>query len=249
MPELSAERIDDVAVVRISRPERRNALTLPMIAALVELVEQQAIAGAAAVVLTGDAAAFSSGVDLGELGRGADDTGADDVLADAADRLRRAPVPTVAAIEGACVGGAVELALSCDARVLADEGFFAIPATKLGVLYRPDGLAAMVRLVGRGTVSRLFLFNERIDSTQAVAAGLATHRCARGAALATALELCAGVSRDTREAVRATKELVSELTDGTTDLEHWSGRRRELLNSDARRTALERATSRRPEEE
>lgn len=248
MPELSVEEVGDVAVVRIARPERRNALTLAMVAALAAVVEEQAGAGAVAVVVTGDATVFSSGVDLGELGRGVDDAGVDDVLADAADRLRRAPVPTVAAIEGACVGGAVEIALSCDARVLADGGFFAIPATKLGLLYRPDGIAAMVGLLGRDTVSRLFLFNERLDGAQALAAGLATHRCGSGRALATALELCAGVSRETRDAVRATKELVGEITKGSTDLDHWTERRRDLLGSDARRHALERATARRPDE-
>lgn len=246
--DLTVERVDDVAVIAISRPARRNALTLSMLGDLADRAEAAVDDGVAALILTGDATSFSSGVDLGELGQGASDARADDVIRDAARRVRRLGVPTVAAIEGPCVGGAVELVLACDARIVADGGFFAVPATRLGILYRPEGIAGLVDLVGRDTVSRLFLFNERFDAPSALSAGLATHLTERGGALARALELCAGVSRETREAVAATKELIGEVAEGTWELGHWSARREALLASDARRAALERATKSRREE-
>ena len=219
-----------------------------MLTAVAELAEAQVSDGAAVVIITGDATAFSSGVDLDELGQGVGDANADEVINDAARRLRQLGVPTVAAIEGPCVGGAVELALACDARVVAEGGFFAIPATKLGILYRPEGIAGLVNLLGRDTVSRLFLFNERVEGDSAEVAGLATHTCARGSALERALELSRGVSRETREAVVATKELIGEVAEEQWELGHWTVRREALLASDARRAALERATKDRGKE-
>ena len=95
--------------------------------------------------------------------------------------------------------------------------------------------------LGRDTVSRLFLFNERLGAEEARSVGLATHTCAHGTAVETALALCEGISRSTMESVRATKELVRELLINDVDLAHWSTRREYLLDSDERRAALSRA--------
>ena len=243
----TVEWLGDVALIRISRPDKRNALSLVMLKDLVDTVEGEVTDGAIAVVVTGNDEVFSAGVDLGELGNGVADVNVDDVLAATITRLRAVPVPLVAAIEGACVGGAVELVLTCDARVAAEASFFAIPATRLGLLYRPEGIASLVATLGRDTVSRLFLFNERFGPGEALTAGLATHTCARGGAVESALALCEGISRSTLEAVRATKELVGELVTNDVDLAHWSARRESLLNSDERREALARTTQRRGE--
>lgn len=245
MGTLVVERISDVALLRISRPEKRNALTLAMLTEIVDLVDQEISAGALAVILTGDDQVFSAGVDLSVLGNGITDVHVDDALATTIARVRAAPVPLVAAIEGPCMGGAVELVLACDARIAAVGSFFAVPATQLGLLYRPEGISSLVAHVGRDTVSRLFLFNERLGSSEALHAGLATHTCARGAAVETALALCEGISRATPTAVRATKELMSELLIDDNDLTHWSARRHALLASDERLEAVARATQRR----
>jgi enoyl-CoA hydratase len=247
MEALIVERLDDVALLRFSRPEKRNALSLVMLKDLADTVEGEVANGAVAVIITGNDEVFSAGVDLGELGKGVADVNVDDVLAATITRLRAVPVPLVAAIEGACVGGAVELVLTCDARIAAEGSFFAVPATRLGLLYRPEGVAVLVATLGRDTVSRLFLFNERLGSDEALTAGLATHTCARGAAVESALALCEGISRSTLGAVRATKELVRELLTNDIDLAHWSARREYLLDSDERREALSRATKRRGE--
>jgi enoyl-CoA hydratase len=247
MGTLTVERLGGVALVRISKPEKRNALSLVTLKDLVDTVEGEVADGAIAVIIAGNDEVFSAGVDLGELGNGVADLNVDDVLAATIASLRAVPVPLVAAIEGPCMGGAVELVLTCDARVAAEGSFFAVPATRLGILYRPEGVASLVATLGRDTVSRLFLFNERLASGEALTAGLATHTCARGAAVESALALCEGISRSTLGAVRATKELVGELVANDVDLAHWSARREFLLNSDERREALARATKRRGE--
>ena len=247
MGDLHVDRIGGVALIRISRPEKRNALSLIMLEDLVTSVEGEVGDGVVAVVITGDEEIFSAGVDLSELGNGAADVAVDDVLASVIARLRAVPVPLVAAIEGPCVGGAVELVLTCDARIAAEGSYFAVPATRLGLLYRPEGIASLVATVGRDTVARLFLFNERLTSDHALTAGLATHTCARGSAVTSALALCEGISRSTPGAVRATKELVRELVADEVDLSHWSARRHPLLHSDDRLEALARATERRGE--
>ncbi|NNN09150.1 MAG: enoyl-CoA hydratase/isomerase family protein [Acidimicrobiaceae bacterium] len=245
MGPLVVERISGVALLRISRPEKRNALTLAMLTELVDLVGEEISAGALAVILAGDDEVFSAGVDLSALGNGIDDVHVDDLLATAIAQVRATPVPIVAAIEGPCIGGAVELVLACDARVAAEGSFFAVPATQLGLLYRPEGIASLVAHVGRDTVSRLLLFNERLGSSEALRAGLATHTCVRGAAVEMAFALCEGISRATPTAVSATKELICELLSDDSDLSHWSARRETLLASDERREALAHATQRR----
>ncbi len=242
MGTLVVERISDVALLRIARPEKRNAMTLAMLTEMTDLIDEEINAGANAVILAGDDEVFSAGVDLSALGNGSADVDVDNVLATAIARVRATPVPLVAAIEGPCMGGAVELVLACDARVAAAGSFFAVPATQLGLLYRPEGIASLVAHVGRDTVSRLFLFNERLGPSEALHSGLATHTCARGAAVETAFALCEGISRATPTAVRATKELMSELLIDDSDLTHWSARRQALLGSDERLEALARAT-------
>ena len=129
-----------VGEIRLDRPDKRNALSKLAMSGLADAVDELVEAGSRAIILTGSSTVFSAGADLSELSMTEADLEVEDGLAAAAGRLADAPVPTIAAIEGPCLGAGVELAAACDVRVAGEGAYFMIPATRLGILYRPDGI-------------------------------------------------------------------------------------------------------------
>lgn len=240
MNAIRVERLDGVGLITIDRPERRNALSLTMLAEMADAAEHLA-AGCSAVVLAGAGGLFSAGVDLEELGRGVEDVEVDQALERAVSRLSRLPVPTVAAIEGACVGGAVEVALALDARVMARGAFFSVPAVSLGILYRPAALARLSARLGPSAAARLMLFADRLGPETSAALGLVTDLCDEGEARERALTLARSVPNLTGEAVKATKRVLLEVAEGRGEEVEWERVRHALLVSEERAAALARA--------
>lgn len=218
-----------VGIIRIARPEKRNALTRDMMRGIADTVARLEREGARALVLTGTSEVFTSGADLDEFSFDETDLAIEDGLATAADAVAGVAVPTIAAIEGPCLGAGVELAVSCDVRIAGEGATFMIPATRLGILYRPDGLARIERAVGRQTTARLFLLNETIDGDGAVSAGLAALLTERGGALALAKQLAGHAAGLHADAIGATKRLLDTLHEATPDTEHWNEIRKRLL--------------------
>ena len=238
---IGTDLMEGVAVLRLQRPQKRNALTRAMLNQLKRELAQSVAAGAAAVVLTGDESTFSAGMDLGEIGNGADDVEVDSLIAETGEAIRSLPIPVIAAIEGPCLGAAADLALACDVRIMGVGARFGIPAVKLGILYRPEGIADMVATVGRETVSRLLLFGERLTAEQAVTAGLAAQVAPAGQALDAALTLAQGAVASPPEALAATKRVITEIVGGRPDLESWQEQRLALLRSEVRTASLDAA--------
>lgn len=235
------EAADGVAVLRIERAHKRNALTREMLAELQQGLSRSVQEGASAVILTGDERTFSAGMDLGEIGRGAEDLEVDHLIAETATAIRRLPLPVIAAIEGPCFGAAADLALACDVRIMGEGARFAIPAVKLGILYRPEGIADMMASVGRQTVCRLLLLVEQMSSDEAVSAGLAARVVQAGHALDAALALAGGTVGVPAEALAATKGVINDIAAQRPDLSSWDERRLQLLSSEERTGTLEAA--------
>ena len=243
-PDPIVERRGRVALVRINRPAKRNALTREALGRLPVMLAEAVTAGAAAVVLAGAPDCFSAGIDLDEVeGTGAD-AEVDDLIEDAVDAIRELPVPVIAAVEGPCVGAAVELVAACDVRAVGAGAFFMVPATSLGLLYRPAGIARLTAELGRQSIARLLVLGDRIAADEAVGAGLVTKVVAAGCALEEAVELGERSAAGQREAVRLTKLLIAEASVGVPVQGEWELRRQELLASDARRTAVVKARER-----
>ena len=185
-----------------------------------------------------------NGFDLNEIGQGVDDLEVDLVIEETVAAIRQLPIPVIAAIEGACVGAALEIAVACDVRIAATGAHFSLPATHLGLLYRPEGVAGLVESLGRETVTRLLIFGARIPAEEAPATALASVVVERGAALESAVGLARSVSSATPEAVAATKRLIGEIGADRADLSHWEDCRRALLASEARSHALSKVRER-----
>ncbi|HRI17660.1 MAG TPA: enoyl-CoA hydratase/isomerase family protein, partial [Burkholderiaceae bacterium] len=170
-----------LALVRLQRPEARNALSLALMRALTqtarELAERTDID---AVVLTGNDVCFSAGLDLKDARTWADPALSlveRRELAALGYRLCKAwedlPQVTLAAIEGYAVGGGLALALACDWRVLAEDAFVSLPEIALGIPLTWGTIPRLVDLVGPAKAKRLTILCERWAAADALAIGVA----------------------------------------------------------------------------
>lgn len=213
-----------VGEICFDRPDKRNALSKAAMLELVAAVDELVSAGSRAIILTGSSTVFTAGSDLSELSMTETDLEIEDGLAAAADLLASAPVPTIAAIEGPCLGAGVELAAACDVRVAGEGAYFMIPAARLGILYRPSGIVRLLRVFGPERTRRLLLANDRLASHELVDIVVTD-----GLALERARELARGSADLVPEVVAATKELILELETTGSIASDWDEVRRRLL--------------------
>ncbi len=221
---LQIERHDEVGILRFDRPDKKNALTMDTLQAMPLAVDELVAQGARAIILTGSSTVFTAGADLSEFSFSEADMEVENSLALAANSLVAAPVPVLAAIEGPCLGAGVELTMACDVRVAGEGAFFMIPATQLGILYRPNGVKRILDELGPETTRRLFLLHERIDAR--TVAGVVT---ADGGALEQAMVLAVHAATLVPGSMAATKSLINELVSGQSALIDWTQTRRRLL--------------------
>ncbi len=175
-----------VARIRISRPQKRNALATRHWQALETALDAVAASPAHIVVLSGSSGAFSAGADIDELGemlvtpeRFVDSNA---VVQRAQRKLRRLPATTLAVIDGACVGGGLGLALACDLRLASERSRFAITPARLGLVYSADDSRGLVHVVGMARAREMLLTGRVLDAATADAWGL-VHEVAVVAAL------------------------------------------------------------------
>ncbi len=149
---VSRER-SPLAIVTLNRPHKRNAVSLEMWHQLAR--EFQSLAqddSVRAVVLTGAGGHFCAGADIGEFGdaRHDSESGAryERAVDAAVEAIMSAPKPTIAAVEGYCLGGGCSLAMACDFRLAHRDAVFGIPAARLGVVYGALDTRNLVSLVG-----------------------------------------------------------------------------------------------------
>ena len=232
---------DGVLEVTFENAQRRNALSRSLLSALARAIDDARSGDVRAVVLAGAGDGFSAGADLADLTGTIDDRAVDDAIGRAAASIRDCSVPVIAAVEGPCIGGALELALSCDAIVAAEGAYFAIPATHLGLLYDARAVARLRLRLNPAALRWLLLLGERIDARTGEAMGLIACVVREGAAKAEARALAERVSARSPHAVAATKKLLNEFEGGSARLDEWDRVRLDILGSDERRERVERA--------
>jgi len=160
-----------VRVVTLDRPASRNALTPALLDALAAALRPAP--AVRALVLEGEGKAFSSGYDLDCLeadvaaGR-APDARIQEVLR----LLEEHPAPSVAVVQGAAFGAGCELACAADLRIAGADALFCLPPLKLGIVYAPDGLWRLVRVVGLQRAREMVLTGRTVTAEQAQAWGL-----------------------------------------------------------------------------
>jgi enoyl-CoA hydratase/carnithine racemase len=190
-PTLSVTREDAVAIVRLSRPDKRNALDDATVLGLerffVTLDET-----IRAVVLHGEGAHFCAGLDLGEV------TGEADLFRGiqhsqmwhrAFHAIQFGRVPVFAVLHGAVVGGGFELAAACHVRIAESSAYFALPEGQRGIFLGGGGAMRLPRLIGVPLVQDLMLTGRTLSAEEAVRARAAQYLVEPGTGLAKALDL------------------------------------------------------------
>jgi enoyl-CoA hydratase/carnithine racemase len=174
-------QIEDRGAVRhvvMTRAEKRNAMNGDMVLALGEAFRDAASdESVRVVVVRGDGPMFSSGMDLGSLGDLAENpsglrTFRREVLL-AWNLLEEMTKPTICQIHGACIGGAMELALACDMRVMAEDAVAGLLETRIGLLPDVGGCSRLPAVVGLGVAKELIMTGRVIDGREAHRIGFA----------------------------------------------------------------------------
>ena len=165
-----------MALITIDRADRHNAISLGTLDELQVAVAQAADDDSVRVItITGaGSAAFASGSDLSEVLHRDFKKALEPIVQGLADQLERTPKPTIAAINGICMGGGLEVALGCDLRIATPNARFATPEGKLGIIPGGGATARLPRLVGRGWAMEMLLMGDPIDAERALQIGLIT---------------------------------------------------------------------------
>lgn len=159
-------------VLMLDRPDKANALTQDMLAALDAAVARAAADGVAVLLLTGAGRVFSAGADLDGMAQGLGHAPEWEVLS---RRIGACPGLTIAALNGTLAGGAFGMALACDLRVAVPGAEFFYPVMKRGYLPQPSDPARLAALVGPSRARLMLLAGQRITAQTALNWGLIDH--------------------------------------------------------------------------
>ncbi|MGY1914351.1 enoyl-CoA hydratase/isomerase family protein [Blastococcus sp. SYSU DS0973] len=216
---LRVTRDGSVAVLTIDRPEKRNAMTVGMWAALPAVLAPLAEdPGVRVLLVTGAGPSFCAGADISDLLGGDDprdpmaEVRRHNLAAQAA--LRTFPKPTVAVVRGHCIGGGVELATCCDLRFADHSAVFGVTPAKVGIVYTPSSTKALVDLVGPATTKYLLYSGELIDAPTALRTGLVDRLVEADDLEAEVHRFAAVLASRSALTQRATKEVVADLGGG-----------------------------------
>jgi len=217
------EIADHVAVVTLTRPDKHNALDLPMFEAIIAAAERvSSEPGVRAVVLHGEGPSFCSGLDImGVMGAG---RGLEELTEPlrgvvpnffqrAAYEWIRVPVPVIAALHGNCFGGGLQIALGADVRFAAPDTRLSVMEIKWGLIPDMSLTRTLPRLVGIDVAKELTFTGRVLTGPEANALGVVTH--VSDDPLAAGRELAAEISSRSPDAVRSAKRLFDESWTGS----------------------------------
>ncbi len=162
-------------IVRFTRPEIRSPLSVVVLDQLHTIVDDLSLnSDITRLIFTGSGDSFASGADLREIARVSPENAHDFARYGQTLMAKVAALPqkTIAAINGWCFGGALDLALSCDIRIASTNAKFAHPGTGLGIITGWGGTQRLPRLVGQGNALEMFFTAATVDAEKALRIGL-----------------------------------------------------------------------------
>ena len=208
---------EGVGIITFNNPEKRNAMSLDMWegvgSALVELREDPAIR---VVILRGAGdKAFVSGADISQFEKNRHNAAASEEYSRRSEAQRAVlanfPKPVIASIRGFCLGGGMQVAMSADIRIVAEDSQFGIPAAKLGIAYGYDGLKHLVSLVGPSWARLLMFTGMRIHSSEAVRIGLVDRVVPDAELWNATMEIARTMSENAPLAIKAAKVTIAQV--------------------------------------
>ncbi|MDF2367127.1 enoyl-CoA hydratase/isomerase family protein [Sneathiella sp.] len=180
--------------------------------------------GATVMLIRSNQKVFCAGADLKSIQQHFQtDSGIDDMITYVQlmhklfNRLEQFPAVTIAAINGAALGGGLELALSCDLRVAASEAKLGLPEAQVGMIPGAGGTQRLTRLCGPGIASRIILGCETVDGVEAVRIGLVEKNCPRADIDIISREWADRIGKLAKPALLASKECIYAYSDSAID--------------------------------
>lgn len=217
------ETHDKVGLVKLNRPQARNALNSTLLNELGEaLYSFDDDPRIGAMVITGDEKAFAGGADIKEMA----DAGAVEMLdrdfISAFDMIMKIKKPVIAAVSGWCLGGGNELAMACDMVIASESARFGQPEINIGVIPGAGGTQRLTRIVGKALAMEIVLNGRMLTAEEALQHGLVNRLASVETYLDEALKLAAEVAGRAPIAVRFAKEAINHayesfLSDGLAD--------------------------------
>jgi len=250
MPLVLLERpADRVALLRLNRPEARNALSPAL---RVELREHILTLGrdteTRAIVLTGDLRTFAAGADIKAMAN----IGAAEMMAFGDEEnwavLRHCPKPIVAAVDGYALGGGCELAMHCDIIVAGEKAVFGQPEVRLGIMPGAGGTQRLARAVGRYRAMLMLLAAETMTATEAHQAGLVSRVIPGDGAVSEAIAIATRIAAMPPLAVAEIKRVLLAGADAPLDTALMLERRAAylLFDTEDKREAMNAFIEKRP---
>ncbi|XP_039121928.1 probable enoyl-CoA hydratase 2, mitochondrial [Dioscorea cayenensis subsp. rotundata] len=216
--QVRVERLSDsdsgIVELKLDRPEAKNAIGKEMLKGLQRAVEFIDGDSSANVVMISSSVprVFCAGADLKER-RSMNPSEVKlfvNTLRSTFSSLETLSVPTIAVIEGAAMGGGMEMVLACDIRICGEDAAFSLPETGLAIIPGAGGTQRLPRLVGRSVAKELIFTGRRIDGNQAVSMGLVSYCLPVGEAYMKALQIAREINHKGPLATRMAKQAINE---------------------------------------
>ncbi|NQV83265.1 MAG: enoyl-CoA hydratase/isomerase family protein [Rhodospirillales bacterium] len=215
--QLIIDKNNGVGRITFDNQQRRNALTYEMWCGLPIVLDDFAKDDSVRVIVLAGAGgkAFSAGADISQFAknRSGEDAVAiyNQAVAEATQALVGADKPLIAQIDGFCVGGGLGVAMCCDLRIAASNSRFAVPAAKLGLGYKLDGLKILVQQVGPSAAKEIFFTARQFDADEAFAMGLINRVVAPGDVAAYVDNYAKTIAGNAPLTVLAAKTVIGEI--------------------------------------
>ena len=210
------EPAEAVARLTLNNPEKRNPLDHEVLDALAAtLPELDRGIEVRCVIVTGTGNAFSAGYDIGAIPAQSFERDAEALVAHpfhaAMEALSAHPYPVLAAINGHCLGGGLELAVRCDLRLCAASAKLGMPPAKLGLIYSHTGLERFIDVIGVAQTKQLFLTGRNLDAARAERIGLVNEVVADEGVAEAALALASEIAANAPLSMTGNKRAIETL--------------------------------------
>lgn len=172
---LFIKNLGNAIVIEFNRPEIRSPLSILVLDELRETLDEAAgNSTIERIIFTGKADVFASGADLREIAGVTKDTAREFALRgqNLMNKINDSKKETIAAVNGFCFGGALDLALACDRRIASSNAVFSHPGANLGIITGWGGTQRLPRLIGEAKALEMFLTARRVDANEALRVGL-----------------------------------------------------------------------------
>lgn len=215
MGSIRVETQGAIATLTISNPGKRNAISAEMWSSLPSLLTSPASDPAVKVlVVRGEGEDFSAGADIGKLDRILPVGSEGGLMTAAEDALADFPKPTIAAINGFCVGGGWELAAACDLRICSDRSTFGVTPSRLGIVYPLSGIKRLVAIAGPAVAKHILFTGEIVDAATAFGWGLVSKVLAVDGFWDEVARFSESLASRSQFSIRAMKPIVDALVAG-----------------------------------